>query len=77
MSVLSLLNQLFLYTLYLYEKYLKLLPRIESLLLSRNKDTFLTTTLELFKQDQINLTHLFSEASSTESVLSIIGNVWQ
>ena len=77
MSVISLLNQLFLYILYLYEKYLKLLPIIESLLLSRNKETFLTTALELFKQDQINLTHLFSKASSIESVLLIIGKVSQ
>ena len=63
--------------MYLIEKYMKLLQIIEFLLLSRNKETILTTALELFKQDQLNLTHFFYKPSSTDSVLVIIGKVTQ
>ena len=37
-----------------------------------SEDISLTTPLELFKQDQINLTYLFSIASSAELVMLII-----
>ena len=51
---------------YLYEKYLKLFPNIKCWLPSTNGHIFLTTALELFKQDQVSLTHCFSRASSTD-----------